>query len=651
MGMSMIQWVGVDGASHNLTPSASFEEACLMVAPRQYIAARVLDMFKDLRVDGVWTAAPGGAPINPEACALIRAQNQERHGEVFNLAQALDGSLWGPARMVGIVPELFGSDSMSVDYLVIKKGQEQCPNAQLSPKAQRLVALAESIEGKTFALIEVDASFLSRMAQRQEEACDSWMTSQELSERFKKRVGAQGSSISSDQRSIEKLTGEIEQIEVNISNRMIAGAKNLEQTQEERRKHRDRLLSQLPFGARARVHLHKLFGASFEPPTGYDEICADLLASLSSTDSFDHLTLKSKEQRVQELRGRLDMERLRQTEVQAAVEECMAQQQRVKESMPAGLSDGVRFYHERSVEDASKRLNMFVYHAMPDFHPEENSPLAGKQSVAQKLHALVAFAPAISCSSFCLGGGSFKGGSFGDPQSGAATCALIGSGVIESAYSCDHGTAPSADNPSTRAKSSQRAAEVNQVISQRTNQSFYNEVVVAQACPVALFKNLDAMIERGGPLSGKDLLAHMDILLAQASAPLPGAQPEDAHGQFPALVLADGKMHRIEFSGISPGAKAEIMAMPKAKSAAEALSMLSRAHRLSEIKDQKGLSKLAKQAPWVSDDQRLRAAGALIKIYKEPYARALMRKAREKVGLDRATAAIGSTGEAKQKLG
>ena len=106
MSMSMLRVIHADGAEHNVTPLMNFEEAVTIVAPSQYLALRVLDLFDEVKVHGFFEADPGRATISPEAASQIRSENARSTGPAFDLRAAREDPRAAPVHRVGSCPRL-----------------------------------------------------------------------------------------------------------------------------------------------------------------------------------------------------------------------------------------------------------------------------------------------------------------------------------------------------------------------------------------------------------------------------------------------------------------------------------------------------------------------------------------------------------------
>lgn len=146
-----------------------------------------------------------------------------------------------------------------------------------------------------------------------------------------------------------------------------------------------------------------------------------------------------------------------------------------------------------SVNYLTEKTNTFILHSIPHFRPEANSPLSGEITSQQKIEILRSSNPEICASSF-QNGTKHLSNDFGHTKIGV----ILSDGIVKHASNTDFGsTVDSHGMRSNRHSFENRQDVIEDVIKSRTNDTSYNEIIVANPDIAGVYLNLDSLSKDG----------------------------------------------------------------------------------------------------------------------------------------------------------
>lgn len=188
-------------------------------------------------------------------------------------------------------------------------------------------------------------------------------------------------------------------------------------------------------------------------------------------------------------------------------------------------------FHARDVKRVSRACNNIFIHSINngsrESNPEENSPIHTMVSFEDKVNQIRCFAPEISCSSFQLDSNS-QIKDFTAPMG-----VIISSGSINSSSLNDAGTIP--DENGLRGQTNLSSNEIENVITQRSKSSIYDEHVISNPKVHSLYLNYDR-INNIGEQSTDTLIKTFSHLLNYSHK----------NSDIPIVLIKDGNIHQVK---------------------------------------------------------------------------------------------------------
>lgn len=146
-----------------------------------------------------------------------------------------------------------------------------------------------------------------------------------------------------------------------------------------------------------------------------------------------------------------------------------------------------------SVNYLTEKTNTFILHSIPHFRPEANSPLAGNITNQQKIEILRSSNPELCASSF-QNGTKHLSNDFGHTKIGV----ILSDGIVKHASKTDFGSTVDSHGMRSNSHSFENQQDViEDVIKSRTNDTGYNEIIVAKPDIAGVYINLDCLPKNG----------------------------------------------------------------------------------------------------------------------------------------------------------
>lgn len=600
--MPTIQYLDRNNISHNMTAYLSSKDAESDLFPWQYVCAR---LFKVSDVAPSEFRFIGELKEQDTIQGNLYKEFTQRKAQLDINAFAYSKEMQSISEKQ-MVPEVFEKDYILLDLLLAQKVIKEHGQEHVSEYGKKLINFVESLEGKDFKEVEINAELVSEIIETEQNLISNHQRKIRNTESLIKSAEDEMKSIQKQMDSFDKRKQEEEKDAKYIDEFEEFSPRNIELIK------RTREIRKKSIGIVDKLKLQVFEYLGRNTSHFYNDNLEKLEQRLQETlvekaKRFDDISLvidNEKEVLSKEFaENKLKAEELKQT----------LQSLKAIEMLSFGkeyLDDD----HIRNVGRITKDSNAVFLHSISTengFQPYDNSPIEKGVTFKDKVNQIRCFAPSLSCSSFKLDSGS-ELKDFTAPMG-----LVVTGGHVLVASSCDAGTIP--DKNGEREKQDLDPEKIKKIIDQRVGSKYYDEFAISQTKVSALYINYDRIQNEEGFGLAPILKVVMDY--------------QKQHPEMPILLIKDGNFHSASSNFNFKEISAEIetkkeIARKNFSLDNDCLKVLNK--ELLEkglyLSEKKTLEDIARYNTELDDEQKFQIGQTLVKNYKPGYQQMIVDK-------------------------
>jgi hypothetical protein len=601
--MPTIRYLDQNNVTHNMTAYFSAKEAEADLFPWQYVCSR---LFK------VSDAAPtefrfiGELKTDDTIQGNLYDEYNKRKDNPININAFTISKAMQPISEKQMVPGIFEKDYLMLDLLLAQKVIKEKGQEHVSEYGKKLINFVESLEGKEFKEVEINAELVSEIIETEQTLISNHDIKIRKTEHLIKSAEERVKSLQSEIELFERRKQEAEKDSKYISSHEdfspdhIASVKRMREIKRNSMGIVDKLKLQVfEYLGRNTSHFYN---------DGLEKLEQKLQDKIAEkAKKFNDISLVIDNTK-EVLSKELEENKLKSEELKQTLQSLKAIEM---------LSLGKEYLDDNYIRDVSRITkesnNIFLHSISTDkgFQPYDNSPLEKGVTFTDKVNQIRCFSPSLSCSSFKLDSGS-QLKDFTAPMG-----VVITGGHVLSANSCDAGTIPNKNGE--REKRDLTPEKIKTIIDGRVDTTLYDEFAISQTKVAALYVNYDRVQREEHYNFGHFLKSVFDY--------------QEKHPEMPVLIIKDGNFHRIspneDFKKVFDELESrKEEARKKSYFSSDDLKALNKEflERGLFVSEKKSLEDINRPDVELSDEQKLKIGETLIKNYKPGYQQMIVEK-------------------------
>lgn len=616
----------------NLTTS-SFNEVNSKLLSNYYFINTVHKLFNNARINEILIS-----DSIPQQQRVFQSIEQENLSNERNLVIDIskiayqNDDISRKIEIIGDVPEALDKSFLGLELLVLQKiKQEYGDNAHLSPYAERLSRMVNSLYMKDITQITIDEQFIKSVLLEQSNRFDNIKDADNDIKRENHKVNQITQSLLKADENIKRFKDLISKNQIKIKDTN----DELQNIELERiRKLKEKLTS----FDKAKIKFFEMFGvAGVEDAIliEKEKKFPNLLSAFKEIQAYqkgmlEHFESESSKYNSQigELKLSMEKDREKKEVLINYIKGREREKSLIEEnSFVKDLDKDISGLQRRTISEASKDNLMFI-HVVPHFQPLENSPLKEEVSAMERLLAIRAFNPSLSTSTFKLDGTNFENTTFGKGVIGV----ILSKGIIGTIKSSDAGTIVDENGMRDQESNYDLYQEELARAKQRNNQgNGYNEATVHQSVPYANIILLDRFFAEKKETSHIDgnLSVSNQVMKQLYDKVTQSGEMGQSYGikPLPTAIMLNGKILEIVSS------KPEYFNNFKSDVKLNNKEMESLIRDSFNIKEIKHINEISNKEDYISNDSRENLAKRLYSKYKDNMVTVLEEKLRINHGI------------------